>query len=132
MRPKRAAQKKSGTQSRFPGRAFVVAGVVVGIVTFVLGVAADWNPAAAIPAALAAAALAMIVCGVGRNFWNNRTVNQASFPGGGGVTFEDQTVKTVKRVNERVDQQMEEVNERLYEVEKRTLDPPDSAAEQEE
>jgi len=107
------------------GRVFVVVGVVVGVVTLAVALIYSVSPALAIPAALGAAVLAMIACGVAEGFWDNRKVNQATIPGGGGLTFEDKAVETAEKINERVDEQMSDLNERLYEVEKVALEDPD-------
>jgi hypothetical protein len=64
----------------------------------------------------------MIVLGVVREFWGDRRISTAQGPGGtGGVGFDDETKATqhaVDEVNTRVTKQMDDVNKRLYDLER--------------
>jgi hypothetical protein len=64
----------------------------------------------------------MIVLGVVREFWGDRRVSTAQGPGGtGGVGFDDESKATqhaVDQVNTRITKQMEDVNKRLYDLER--------------
>lgn len=109
------------------GRWFVAAGALVGVGTTIAGIAGDWNPAQAVVVGLVAAALTMIVCGVGQSFWRGREVGEAKFPGGGGIGFKDEVKETTEQLNRRLTGLMDEVNDRLLDVEKRVEESPVSA-----
>lgn len=63
----------------------------------------------------------MVVLGTGERFWANKKVQQTQAPGGAGVSFGQEDVedlkKTLGELNQRVTDQMADVNKRLYDLE---------------
>lgn len=100
-----------------PGRWFVVTGTLVGLATFGITLTL-WNVYWALMAALGATFVWMNVLGTAERYWANQKVAQAQTPGGGGVGFQDDLRETLEQLNQRVTAQMEDVNKRLYDLEK--------------
>lgn len=57
----------------------------------------------------------MIVCGVSVRLGRGDDVSDATLPGGGGIGFDP--AEPIRTVNERVDSQMGELEERVYALE---------------
>jgi hypothetical protein len=105
------------------GRSIVLFGAVVGAAFLVRQLESqDEDLYPAFLKSLGAMFAVMIVLGVVREFWGDRRVSSAQGPGGtGGVGFEDESKATqyaVAEVNTRITKQMEDVNKRLYDLER--------------
>jgi hypothetical protein len=69
--------------------------------------------------ALVAGALVMAVLGAGERFWRGVKVKRAGMGDGGpSIEFEDHIAKAVAQVNERMNDQIDAINDRLYDLEK--------------
>jgi hypothetical protein len=83
--------------------------------------------------ALLAAALVMAVLGAGERFWRGATVKRAGLDGGGpSIEFEDQISKAVAQVNDRMNDQVDSINNRLYDLERTVFKEDDQQADREE
>lgn len=59
----------------------------------------------------------MIVGGTFQRFWGGAKLNDATMPGGFGIGF-GATKKVLGELNRRVTEQMDTLNDRLYDLEK--------------
>lgn len=106
------------------GRWVVVIGALVGVGFFlrqVLHQDEDLYPA--FMKGGGAAFLVMAVLGIAQPFWRGREATQAQAPGGAGVSFPEATHEAVDELNTRVTTQMNDVNKRLYDLEKSVFKP---------
>jgi hypothetical protein len=116
------------------GRSIVSVATLVGAAFFARQlVIQDEDLYPAFLKSLGATFAVMIVLGVVREFWGDRRVNTAQGPGGtGGVGFEDESKATqhaVDEVNTRITKQMDDVNKRLYDLERVVFKPSESGDE---
>jgi hypothetical protein len=105
------------------GRSIVLVAALVGVAFLVRQLAAqDEDLYPAFLKSLGVVFAMMIVLGVVREFWGDRRVASAQGPGGtGGVGFDDESKATqdaVDQVNTRITRQMDDVNKRLYDLER--------------
>jgi len=105
------------------GQSIVIVAALVGGAIYVRQLGSqDEDLYPALLKGLGAMFVVMIVLGVVREFWGDRRVSTAQGPGGtGGVGFDEETKATqhaVDEVNTRVTKQMNDVNKRLYDLER--------------
>jgi hypothetical protein len=91
--------------------------VIVGLVVFVGSLAISEPFPRAVLEGLGAAFLAMLVCGVGKRFGGGGEVSKAT-AAPPAVEFVEAAQEPIRAVNERVDAQVGEIEERLYALEK--------------
>lgn len=72
-------------------------------------------------AGLAVAFAIMVVLGTAERLWAGRPVQQAQVPGGGGIAFGDEIRPALETLNDRVTEQMTDLNRRVYDLEKRVF-----------
>lgn len=67
-----------------------------------------------------------------KQHWLDRDVESSNLPGAGGVGFGKATSATAAQLNKRITAQMEDVNQRLYDLEKQVFKPDEPGNEREE
>ena len=102
------------------GRATVIFGGAIGVAAFVYVLLHRHADAyTAVTRALVAAVLAMVVLGVAERFWRGAKIKKAGLDGSGpSVEFEDHIARAVDQVNERMNDHVRTINDRLYDIEK--------------
>ena len=100
------------------------AGGVAGIVVFMGALVGNEPFSRAALEGLAAAFLAMIVCGVATRFAQGAEVDEAS-AGTAAVKFAEAAESPLRELNERVDEQVAELEQRVYELESESADNAD-------
>lgn len=113
------------------GRVFVVLGAFTGAAVAVTGIVGGWNPAPSLLAGLAAAYVAMNLFGTAERYWANRKVESSGMPGAGSVAFREEVVSTADQLNERMTDQMKDINQRLYDLEKQVFKRNNPGSEEE-
>jgi hypothetical protein len=73
----------------------------------------------------------MVVAGVFQRFWGGSKLTHATGPGGWGIGF-GVAKKALTELNQRVDDQMTTLNERLYDLEKVVFKNDSTDADEEE
>jgi hypothetical protein len=112
-----------------PGRLGVVLGLLAGLAVFVAE-ASDGRGAfdAGWRAMLTAAAL-MVLAGIARSLWKGQAVTGAQ-AGPVGLQFEERTETALSTMNERLYDQMRDINERFHEIERRLARIEDDAGDE--
>ncbi len=98
-------------------RALVALGAAIGVAVFVGLLVAASSFLVAFFGGAGAALTTMIVGGTALQFWKGSEVSSAQLPGGAGVGFEA-AQEGMADINKRLDNQMTEINKRLYDLEK--------------
>lgn len=93
----------------------VVAGLVT-IASVTAKLARDAPLYTALRDSLILGVIVMVALGIAERLWENRKVSGANV-GGAGITFRDEATVTVEKLNERVTDQMSDLNKRLYDLE---------------
>ncbi len=93
----------------------MVCGAIIGVIAFVVSLVHGDSVVRALGAALGLDLLTMGVCGVSERFWGGDKVTKMS-AAGTGFEFPD-AAEPIRKVNERVDSQMTELEQRLYALE---------------
>ena len=109
--PERSVRQLAGS------RVVVALGAVVGVAVFIGLLVAASSVLVAFFAGAGAALTTMIVGGTALQFWKGSEVSSAQLPGGAGVGFEA-AQEGMADINKRLDNQMTEINKRLYDLEK--------------
>jgi hypothetical protein len=103
---------------RWPvGRWIVVAASLVGIVFLAWGLTHSTTLFRSFLMGIGAAFGVMVVAGTAHRFWGGGQIEEAQAPGGWGLRFAGTTRRALRLLEERVDTQMREINDRLYEIE---------------
>jgi len=102
------------------GKSIVAVAVLVGLLAVAqLLLFTDTSFYSAVWKAVALAFLVMAALGVGERLWKKAKIKEAGVgPDGANLTFEDAIADSVATVNERVDSHVEDINKRLYDLEK--------------
>jgi hypothetical protein len=98
-----------------PRRWIVVIGILAGALIFGAQLARHETLVRALSEGLGIDLATMVVCGVSARFWRGDDLEEASL-GGAGVGFKD-AAEPIRTVNERVDAQVSELEERIYALE---------------
>lgn len=100
------------------GKVIALLGAIVSVGVAIAGIVDGWNPAASVLAGLVSGFVAMNFLGTAERYWSGRKVKSSGIPGGGNVNFKEEVATATAELNRRVTDQMQDVNQRLYDLER--------------